>query len=358
MRTSLLASACLVLAGASTLQAEDRGSRSGSAGSDGPLVVAAVAGVDRMLECTETVGSAVERPGYPVLARGLIGSFGDLKGIDRTRPAGMLLYLDPGEVPQPGAVWFVPLSDPGVFRNGLMLGPVQVEKPEAGTGRYHVRVAGRRMPMVVRRRYAFVALRAATLKRSFEEPVRLAGSLTKRFDAALSVRLEHFPADLRHLLLDYLRAEHSERIEWRLYNPVERRRRIDELTKFFDLLERVLADAKEATLGGRLDDSGRLEAEFTLTGRRESRLPLFRPSDVESPTPLTLTGRGAAILKLLPDELVSEMPLGRGLLDRAFRAGDDEFRVELDRLENGVRLNFDMGEGFVRLFTFLLTDGG
>ena len=76
-----------------------------------PVAVVNVAGVDRLLDDTDYLFGSIGRSDMKEVINGLLGNLGDLRGLDRTKPFGAMIYLKPGVVPQPGVIAYVPVTD-------------------------------------------------------------------------------------------------------------------------------------------------------------------------------------------------------------------------------------------------------
>ncbi len=111
----LLRTLTLLLALAGTAYAQEP---AGDAAEDAPfagppVAVANVASVERVLEDIDYLFGSVERKDMSDVVSGLLGNLGDLKGLDRGKPFGVMVFLKPGIVPQPLPIGYFPVTDVG-----------------------------------------------------------------------------------------------------------------------------------------------------------------------------------------------------------------------------------------------------
>lgn len=77
-----------------------------------PAAVLTIASIDRVLIDVDALLAAGGVPEYGQIVRGFIAGLNDLRGIDRTRPLGGMLFIDPANASaEPDALIFLPVSD-------------------------------------------------------------------------------------------------------------------------------------------------------------------------------------------------------------------------------------------------------
>ncbi|MGH7129306.1 MAG: hypothetical protein ACREIV_12110, partial [Planctomycetaceae bacterium] len=179
-----------------------------------PLVVVNVASADRLLGEVTYMFEAAGREDMNDLVTGLLGNLGDLKGLDRTRPLGVMLFLEPGFPPQPQPVGFIPVKDIDDLLETLSIGPLRAEAVVGEDGRYQLVPKnnprpGREMLAVLRGDYLFVTNTEGELLLDAElpNPVEVTQSLVNRYDAAVSVNMQSVPEAMKTILLDFVRAQ-------------------------------------------------------------------------------------------------------------------------------------------------------
>ena len=104
-----------------------------------PLVIVNVASVDRLLGKADYIFAAAGRPEMSDLIGGLLANIRDLRGMDREKPFGVMVYLNPfGLTPRPEPVGYVPVSDIGELTQTMSVGPASVKKVEGEDNRYEM----------------------------------------------------------------------------------------------------------------------------------------------------------------------------------------------------------------------------
>lgn len=85
-----------------------------------PVMVLRLAGVDRLLEDVDQVLEAGEAVQFRPVVRGFVAGLNELRGIDRSRPLGGMLFLSPDQPDAPPtALLFVPLANLDELRTNL-----------------------------------------------------------------------------------------------------------------------------------------------------------------------------------------------------------------------------------------------
>lgn len=182
-----------------------------------PVVVANVASVERVLEDVDYLFGSVERKDMSDVVSGLLGNLGDLKGLDRGKPFGVMIFLKPGVVPQPLPIGYFPVTDVGALTRTLELGPVTTKK--VAEDRYEI--IGQRRTLYARTigGYAFVSAEDEALDRDFPNPVESCAALTMRYDVAIDVRPESVPPGMRELFLGIVRTQTQAQLQQRDNEP-------------------------------------------------------------------------------------------------------------------------------------------
>jgi hypothetical protein len=182
-----------------------------------PVAVANVASVERVLEDIDYLFGSVERKDMSDVVSGLLGNLGDLKGLDRGKPFGVMVFLKPGIVPQPLPIGYFPVTDVGALTRTLELGPVTTKK--IAEDRYEI--IGQRRTLYARTigEYAFVSAEDEALDRDFPNPIESFAALTTRYDVAVDVRPESVPPGMRELFLGIVRTQTQAQLQQRDKEP-------------------------------------------------------------------------------------------------------------------------------------------
>lgn len=215
-----------------------------------PLVVVNVAGVERLLTDVDYMFKAAGREDMTDQLLGLINdNLGDLRGMDRKRPFGMMLFLKPGLVPSPAPVGFVPVDNIGDLLKTVELGPVTAKKLE-GEGRYEIIGPRRTMQVRIEHGYAFIGGDEEVLDREFPDPADYNKHLTTRYDLAATVNINSIPEGMKTLFLTFLRS--NAEAEWqRRDEESEAAWRLRKARGESDMgfLEQLLNEGSELTFG-------------------------------------------------------------------------------------------------------------
>ncbi len=202
-----------------------------------PLVVINVAGADRLLGDVNYMFQTIGREDFKEVVNGFLGNVGNLKGLDRKKSLGLMLYFKAGFPPSVDPVGFVPVDNITDLLKTLELGPVTTKKVPGEESRYEIDV-----PVVFaehRRRgrtknramapgtlhvklqggYAYVSTNVAAFDRELPDPGPLTQSLTQRYDLAASLNIEGIPEGMRTIFLDFLRARPKRRCSEGTMNP-------------------------------------------------------------------------------------------------------------------------------------------
>lgn len=213
-----------------------------------PLAVVCVAGMERWLNNMDYLFSTVKREELSDFVGGQMSKANDFKGFDRDKPAGMLIFLRPGLIPQPYAVTFVPVKNLSDAIGTLSTGPVKVKKIDETY--YDIVVDNNTMHAKLAGDYVWLAQEADQLDYEFPNPAQLAERLSKRYDAAIEFNLTQVPEGMKNIFLDFLRASTETSMQQRDGEPDAgyQLRKVNALNSL-DWIEQLLLQGERLTIG-------------------------------------------------------------------------------------------------------------
>ena len=330
---------------ADEVPAADGGEQQGDAATlDRPLLVLNVAGVERVLSDMDFLFESAERPELSDVVAGLLGRIGDLEGLDRSRPLGVMLFLKSSLPPRPVPVGFVPVKDIGALLKTIERGPVTTKKLEGADERYQITGPRRTLHVRVAHGYAFVAQSDDVLNRELPDPAEANKGLTTRYDMAVKISLETIPEGMKNLLLGLLRVRSGAELQQRDDEP-DARYRLRKLNgeRTMHFLEQLLTQGRDVTIGWDVSggqrkavldvqvrataDSSFAESLHAMAGRPGRFRGLF---DEQSPLSISMSW------------LLNERE--RKSLAEAFAVGEQGVRQKMAEL-NGGGANGDGAEG-------------
>lgn len=238
-----------------------------------PLAIITVASADRLLNDVYDMFKTAGKPEMITVIKDLLGNVDDLKGMDRTKPFGVLLYLNAGIPPTPSPVGFFPVKNINDLLKTVATGPFTMKKVAGKTGRYEVIGPNRTLQVVLKGGYAFIGNDEDTLDKKFPDPSKLTASLASRYDIAASANLNSIPTGTRELFATLLRGYSEAELQQRDNEPNEsyqarRARGMRDL----EFVEGILLDGESLTIG--LDASSKNKnavIEVSLNARAKSK---------------------------------------------------------------------------------------
>ncbi|TXT37695.1 MAG: Uncharacterized protein FD138_596, partial [Planctomycetota bacterium] len=165
-----------------------------------PLAVICAAGFERWMGNMDYLFGSIEREELSDYVGGKLSKVNDLKGFDKDKPFGMLIFLRPGLIPQPYPVTFVPVKHLPDVLGTLTGGPFTVKKVDdthydliAGNQTFYAKLVGD---------YAWIATQNDQLDYDFPDPLAVTKRLADRYDIALEFNLTQVPEGMKHIFLD------------------------------------------------------------------------------------------------------------------------------------------------------------
>lgn len=239
-----------------------------------PLVVVNIAGADRLMGDVNYMFHTIGREDLSQVVNGFLSNVGDLKGLDRKKSLGVMLYFKPGFPPSVDPVGFVPVDNIADLLKTIELGPVRTKKVPGEENRYEIDANDQTLQVKLQGGYAYVSNNADAFDRELPDPGPLTQSLTQRYDIAASVNIEGIPEGLRTIFLDFLRAQTEAEMQQRDDEPEApyRARKAASMNNLKNI-EAIVKDGKSLVIG--VDASQEAKAivlEFELKAKPSSGL--------------------------------------------------------------------------------------
>lgn len=239
-----------------------------------PVAVVCAAGVDRILDDIDYVFDSVGQTERAATIRGFVLNLNDLKGIDRTKPLGALLYLPEGGQGQPDVVGFVPVTRIGDLQVTLRISNQTSLEPGSDEGNYELRTPDNTIPVRLEGGYAFFAKERRLLEGPLPDVAALTAPLAGKYDVAVSLSRDGVPAAAVDQVLAALHQGTDKELDRK---PNEGKAEFQLRTRLVravvEVAELVLADGRALTLGANLSSESRTaEVEALLTVAPRGRL--------------------------------------------------------------------------------------
>lgn len=249
---------------------------------DYPLVVLNVASVDRLQECARFMFETAEHPEMvDVVERWTVSTLKELKGVDRTRPFGMMLYLRSGFVGAPIGITYVPITNLDDALATLAYG-VGTVSPVEGKRNYNDIRYGENFKIRTRQVGGYLFMvgpddEGDTLDKVFPDPIKLSSRLSSQYDVAISLQIKNIPPTVKSIFLEYLKMSSQAELQQRDDEPESayRLRRANG-DSWLELADRVVTQGEEFTIGGKMDTANRkAHIDFEIVGTSDSKLAKF-----------------------------------------------------------------------------------
>jgi hypothetical protein len=295
-----------------------------------PVIIVNAASIDRLLGDVKYLFEVAGQAGINESIDSGLSGINDLKGVDRTKPLGMMIFLAPGFPPRPIPVGYVPVASVKELtetiggREGAQLKPVDGEE-----NRYELVGQRGTQQVVLRGGYAFISSDAANLDQKFLDPAKLTGGLSSRHDLAVTLRLNTVPDAVKTTLLGVLKAQFNANMQQRDDEPngPYQLRRANEANTI-ESIEILLTECDQITLGvnaSRENKDAIIEFQFDAKAdsktaealsKIDSKPTYFAPLlDVKSPLSFSLSWKMdpreqdnlAEFLRILEPQLTSQL---------------------------------------------------
>lgn len=217
-----------------------------------PLAVFCVAGVERWLGNADYLFEAVKREELSDFVGGQMSKLNDLKGIDKDKPFGMLVFLRPGLIPQPYPVSFVPVKNLSDLIGTVSNGPFKVKKID--DTHYDLVMDNNTIHALLVGDYAWLASEVDQLDFEFPNPADFTKRLSARYDISFEFNLTSVPEGMKNIFLDFLRASTETSMQQRDGEPEAgyQLRRLNAMNSL-DFLEQLILQGERLTFGLSVD---------------------------------------------------------------------------------------------------------
>lgn len=220
-----------------------------------PFVVFSVASVDRTLTDIAWMFESVNRKDMLDVLGGLLGQAGDLKGIDRTKPFGQVVFLRTDALPpRPAFVFFAPIENLDDLLKTIARAPVAPQPVSGRNDQYDIYSPDLNRSVAtlrVKGHYAYaVPNEFADILDVLPDMQKLSDQLAARYDVALTVQVKAIPQGVREVFVNFLRTQAE----------IDLQRRDDEDEAEYlvrranglnglELIEQVVLQGEDLTLG-------------------------------------------------------------------------------------------------------------
>lgn len=205
----------------------------------------------------------------------------DLKGIDRDKPFGMMLYLAPGLIGAPVGISYIPVTNLDDALTTLAYGVGTVAPVDGKSDRHEIRYGERfKIRTLHRGGYLFLVGPDGSedaLDRNFPDPIKLGARLSSRYDIAVSLLIKSVPPGIKTLFVEYLKNQSQAEFQQKDGEPESayRLRRANG-EGWLELVDKVVNQGEEMTIGGRMDPEKRSAyIDFEIAGTSDSKLAKF-----------------------------------------------------------------------------------
>ncbi|MEK6257468.1 MAG: hypothetical protein AABP62_02515 [Planctomycetota bacterium] len=276
--TTALVWSCLATGGLSSVRAEDDGSNE----IDYPLVLINSASVQRLRDSAGFMfQTAQQQKKVDGLDPWMESTLKDLKGIDRTRPFGMMLYLSPSLIGAPVGISYIPVTNLDEALTTLAYGAGTITPVDGKSGRHEI-AYGERFKIRTLHRGGYIFLVGPdgsedALDRNFPDPVKLTARLSSQYDIAISLLIKSIPVGMKTLFVEFLKNQAQTEFQQKDDEPESayRLRRANG-ESWLELVDKVVNQGEELTIGGRMDpENRRAYIDFEIAGTSDSKLAKF-----------------------------------------------------------------------------------
>lgn len=246
---------------------------------DYPLVVINAASFQRLRDNAGKMFESAERADMTDrVDQWTAGALKDTKGLDRSRPFGVMLYLGAELFGPPLGICYLPVTDVDDALKTLANEEATINPVEGKPGRYEIEYSERnKLYLLHEQGYLFFVGRdgsATSLDRNFPNPERLTARLSAQYDIAVSFLIKSIPLGMKTAFMAYFISQSKAHLQQRDDEPESayRLRRANG-EGWVDLIEKIANQGNEITLGGQIDqEKGIAHIDLEISGTRDSKL--------------------------------------------------------------------------------------
>ena len=294
-----------------------------------PLVIINVASVDRLLGDVKYLFETAGQSQINEMIDGGLSTVNNLKGVDRKKPLGVMIFLAPGFPPRPIPVGYLPVESIDELTQTIGGGTTQLKPVDGEENRYELVGPRGRQQILLRGGYAFISTDAENLDQKFLDPAKLTGGLSARHDLAVTLRLDTVPDAVKTTLLGVLRGQFNANMQQRDDEPdgPYQLRRANE-SNTLEFIELLLAEGNRVTLGinaSKEDKDAVIEFQFEAKpngkwakalAKIDSRPSYFAPLlDEKAPLSFSLSwkmddreqGNTTEFLRVIEPQIISQL---------------------------------------------------
>lgn len=242
-----------------------------------PILIVNIASIDRVLTDVDYMFQAAERPDMMNLVTGFItNQIGDLKGMNRQKPFGIMLFLAPGLPPTPTPVLYVPVDGIEELAKVVDTGPVKPRKVDGKEGHYELKGPRQSFYCVLKNGYAYLTndSNKHMLEAELPEPAAIAEPMAAKYDLGLSIQIKNIPLAIRTVLLAFLRQGTEAQLQRRdTESEASYKMRRANGISTIEAIEQIMTQCEQFQLG--IDASKErknVEIEFLMDAKPDSEL--------------------------------------------------------------------------------------
>ena len=245
---------------------------------DYPLIVVNAASIQRLRDnAGEMFESADRADMIERVEQWMAGTLKDAKGIDRSKPFGMMFYMSTSNLFSVTPISYLPVTNLKEALQTLTAESATLVPVEGDQDRNDIQISDNiRIRTLYRNGYLFVVGPPGdetAFDRNFPEPENMVTRLSSQYDIAGSLMIKTIPPGLKTLILSYFKAAAQGALQQRDDEPesVYRLRRANGEV-WIDLAEKIANQGSEIILGARMDaELQRALIEFEIAGTRDSK---------------------------------------------------------------------------------------
>jgi hypothetical protein len=336
-------------------------------GPQSPILVVNIASLERVLTDVDYMFKTAERPDMMDLVTGFIANqVGDLKGLNRTKPFGVMLFLAPGLPPTPTPIAYVPVDGIDELLEIVGKGPIKPRKVDGKVDHYELVGRRGRIYVILKNGYAYLTndSNKHMLEAELPEPAAIAEPMAAKYDLGISVFIKTIPLPIKTFLLAIFRRQAEADLQQRDTEPeaAYKMRRANGISTI-EFIEQIFMQVEQLQLGidasqerqnveiellmDATPDSELAKHSKTLAGRKSHFAPLFNdnePLTVSASWKMDKRERTAAseMVEAMRIGLAKELPEGTApsvdplfdSLKATAQEGEMDFCVQFHPVEN------------------------